>query len=597
MRQRWRWLVLLLVWLVPPGAIAGEHAIAMHGKAKYASDFKHFDYVNPRAPKGGLLRLARTGSFDSLQPFIVLGVPAANLELTYLSLMARSADEPFSLYPQIATSVETPADRAFVRFTLRPEARFHDGSPILADDVNFSLNMLKERGRPNHRFYYGQVERVERHDAHSLTLHFVKGANRELALILGLMPIVSASDFAERAFDRPALKALNGSGPYQVEQVDAGRSIVYRRLPDHWTERLPAFVGRNNFDRIRYDYFRDDGVALEALLADAYDLREEADPRLWASAYGQQAVQDGRVLKLELPHGRPAGVNAIAFNTRRPALRDRRVREALILALDFPWLNRTLFHDAYRRVDSFFANSELAASGPATAAEVALLTAAGASDPALLAPPRLPGSGLDERQRLRLARERLAEAGWTVQEGQLRAAGGGPPMRLEVLLNRREDERWLLTYAETLRRLGIELAPRTVDSAQFQARLSGFDYDATVILWQQSLSPGSEQTVYWGSAAADQPGSRNYAGIREPAADRLIERLVGANARDDLLAAARALDRVLLAGHYVLPLFYLPADRLVAWDRFGRPAEPPLYGYRLDTWWEDAGKLSRLPRS
>jgi len=306
-------------------------------------------------------------------------------------------------------------------------------------------------------------------------------------------------------------------------------------------------------------------------------------------------VQDGRIRKLELPHGRPSGMLAIALNTRRPALQDRRVREALLLGFDFAWLNRTLFHDAYRRIDSYFANSELAAAGPADPAERTLLAAAGVSQPALAEPPRLPGSGLDERGRLRLARERLAEAGWAVREGQLRDAQG-QPLRLEVLLNRREDERWLLAYAESLRRLGIELAPRTVDSAQFQARLANFDYDATIFQWQQSLSPGSEQAVYWGSAAAAQPGSRNYAGIRELAADRLIERLVGAVERAELVSAARALDRVLLAGHHVLPLFYLPADRVAVWDRFGRPDSLPLYGYRLDTWWEAAGPLSRLPR-
>jgi ABC-type oligopeptide transport system substrate-binding subunit len=595
MKATCAFLAFLLTGPAPLAAAAGQHAIAMHGQPKYGPDFTHFDYVRPDAPKGGLLRLARTGSFDSLQPFIVLGVPAANLELTYLSLMARSADEPFSLYPQIASGIETPPGREWVRFTLRPEARFHDGSPILADDVIFSLHTLRDRGRPNHRYYYGQVERVERHSAHSLTLHFIKGANRELALILGLMPIVAASDFADRPFDRPGLKPLNGSGPYQVEQVEAGRSILYRRLPGHWSERLPVFVGRNNFERIRYDYFRDDGVALEALLADAYDLREETDPKQWASAYGHQAVHEGRILKLELPHGRPAGMNAIAFNTRRPALRDRRVREALLLAFDFPWLNRTLFHDAYRRIESYFANSELAASGVAGEVERAMLADAGAADAALRQPPDPLGSGLDERGRLRLARERLAQAGWAVREGQLRDAAG-QPLRLEVLLNRREDERWLLPYAEGLRRLGIELAPRTVDSAQFQARLTNFDYDAVIFQWQQSLSPGSEQAVYWGSAAAEQPGSRNYPGIREPAIDSLIERLVGAVERAELVAAARALDRVLLAGHYLLPLFYLPQDRVAAWDRFGRPDKPPLYGYRLDTWWEASERLSRLPR-
>ena len=578
-----------------------EHGIAMHGAPKYAADFAHLDYVNPHAPKGGALRLALAGSFDSLNPFLIKGSAAAGRHYVFESLLKRTWDEAFSLYGLIAESLEVPEDRAWVTFHLRAEARFHDGSPITTDDVVFSLETLRDLGRPNHRLYYGQVARIEQADRRTVTFFFdPESGNRELPLLMGLMPILSKAYYAEHSFDQTTLEPPLGSGPYRVESVDPGRAIVYRRAPDYWGRDLAINRGQNNFDTVGYDYFRDAAVLMEAFKAGEYDVRREGSAVRWATAYDFPAVAEGRVKREMLPHQRPAGMHAFVFNTRREVFADPRVREALGYAFDFEWVNKTLLHGAYARTVSIFAGSELAPRQSPDGAELGLLAANRAAVPDAVfgeafRPPATDGSG-NARANLRRARDLLAAAGWTIEDGTLRRAADGLPMSFEILLVRPDNEKIALAFADNLERLGIEARVRTVDSAQYQERRSNFDFDMIVHRWRVSLSPGNEQAFYWGSAAAEEVGSRNYAGIRDPVVDGLIEAVTAAHDRDRLVGAIRAMDRVLSWGHYVVPLYYLAEDRVAYWDAFGRPEVTPTYGYVIETWWADRAKAAALGR-
>lgn len=581
--MRRRLLALAFALLAAPAHADGP-GLAMHGAPKYAAGFTHFDYVDPQAPKGGTLRIAQVGTFDSLNPFLVRGVPAAGVRLTFTSLLQRSQDEPFSLYPFVAERVETPDDRSWVEFTLRPGAKWHDGSDVTVEDVVFSLQILRDRGRPNHRFYYSKVREIERRGPRRLRLHFGDAGDRELPLIMGLMPLVQRREFETREWDRTTLDPLQGTGPYRVESLDPGRAITYRRIPGHWSEDVPAGRGQNNFDVIRYDYYRDSETAFLAFQSGLADLREETDPQRWALGYDFPAAQRGEVVRREIPHGRPSGMNAMVFNARRPLFADRQVRLALMHAFDFAWMNRTFFHGAYRRIESYFENSELAAKGPPSPGELALLEPFRDELPPEVFTRAYAPPGDGSRRSLLEAQRLLAAAGWRVRDGRL-ASEDGAPFRLEIMLGRREHERPALAYARALERLGIEASVRLVDSAQYQERLADWDYDMIFFHWEESLSPGNEQAFYWGSAAADAPGSRNYAGIRSRAVDALIERIVSARERDELTTAVRALDRALLWGHYVIPLWHLPVDRVAYWDRFGFPPQAPLYGFRLETWW------------
>jgi microcin C transport system substrate-binding protein len=579
------------------GGVAAAGAIAMHGTAKYGPDDSNFSYANADAPKGGRQVLGRVGSFNSLQHFIVRGARADGRQLSHQSLLARSYDEPFSLYGLIAEDVACSPDRAAVSFRMRPSARFHDGTQITVEDVIFSLETLRAKGRPNHRFYYGQVAAIERPGPRTVTFRFKDNRNRELPLIMGLMPILSRASFQGREFNRVSLTPVMGSGPYVVDKIDPGRSIQYRRIKDHWAENLLSQRGQYNFDIVRYDYYRDDSAMLEAFKAGKVDLRAEGDPTLWAQAYDFPARRDGAVRLLEFGHGRPAGMYAVALNTRRPIFHDPKVRAAMAHALDFNWLNKNLYHGAYRRTRSYFENSELAATGLPSAAELALLTPYRDSLPGAVfrksyAPPSADGSGR-LRGNLRAARELLAQAGWHINDLQLVHDNGGEPFRFEIMLVRRGNEKLALHLTRNLAKLGIEVSVRTVDTAQYQQRKNTYDFDAMINLWDPSLSPGNEQAFYWGTEAAKREGSRNYPGIQVPAIDDLVRKISDAPDRASLVTAVRAMDRVLQWGHYVIPLFHLNADRVALWDRFGRPATTPLYGYRLETWWEDPAKAAR----
>jgi microcin C transport system substrate-binding protein len=577
----------------PAGAGGPRHGLSMYGDLKYGPGFAHFEYVDPRAPKGGAVTLSALGTYDSLNPFILKGVPAAGLGQTFDTLLVGSADEALAEYGLVAESVETPADRSWVAFTLRPQARFHDGSPITVEDVIWTFQTLRAQGHPFYRSYYAAVAGVEPAGPRRVRFTFRGGTNRELPLIVGQMPVLPRAWWAGRDFRKTTLAPLLGSGPYRVEALDPGRSITYRRVPDYWAATLPVNVGRFNFDVIRYDYYRDGTVALEAFKGGAYDFRSENVSKHWATAYDVPAVRDGRIRLEEIPHQIPTGMQGFVYNTRREVFRDRRVRQALAHAFDFEWTNTHLFHGAYTRSASYFSNSELAARGRPDEAQRAVLAPYRDRVPPEVfgeayRPPSTGPGGV--RPNLVTALRLLAEAGWVVRDLRLVHAATSRPMAFEILIDETTWERIALPFVQTLQRLGVQARIRTVDSAQYEYRLKHFDFDLTVALFPQSLSPGNEQADYWGSEAAATPGSRNLAGISDPVVDELIAGLIAAPDRAALLARTRALDRVLLWGHYVIPHWHIPAFRVAYWDRFGRPATSPRYELGLDTWWIDPAR-------
>ena len=589
-------VVTLVLWSIelPIGKAespAKQHAMAMHGIPKYPPNFKNFDYVRPDVPKGGVLRLAVIGSFDSLNPYIIRGVPAQGHNLVFESLLARSFDEPFSLYGNIAESIEVSPDRSWIIFNLDSRAKFHDGNPITVDDVLFSWRILKTRGKPNMRSYYSKVVSTEKLADRRVKFVFKGEHNWELPLILGLMPVLSERFYSNLAFDESTLNPPVGSGPYRVAEVDPGRSITYRRDPDYWGANLPVNMGRYNFDVVRYDYYRDADVALEAFKAGEYDLRFEPDAGRWVTGYDHPAVKEGRIRREAIAHQRPVGMMAVVFNTRRPMFRDSRVRLALNYAFDFEWLNRVLYHGVYSRTRSYFEHSELAASQSISPQEVALLEEYRSELPkevfnTVYQPPKAEGSG-KLRRNLRYALGLFKAAGWKIKAGNLVETDSDRLMEFEILLVKPWHERLLLPFVRNLKRLGVKVRLRTVDSPQYENRTASFDFDAIVYHWGQSLSPGNEQEIYWGSRAADTEGSRNYAGIKDPVVDELVARIAGSRDRERLVIAARALDRVLLWGHYVIPLFHSKTDKVAYWSHLHRPQVTPLYGTTIDLWWEE----------
>ncbi|MFQ5520343.1 MAG: extracellular solute-binding protein [Candidatus Methylomirabilia bacterium] len=596
-------VALMLAFSIHPAAraqpeITVGHGLSMYGDLKYGPRFKHFEYVNPNAPKGGKIKLAAIGTFDTLNPFILRGVAAAGLDGVFETLTASSADEAFAQYGLIAETIETPADRSWVAYTLRPEARFHDGTPITVDDLIWTFETLKTKGHPFFRTYYAQVIRAEKVGARKVKFIFGKGDNRELPLIVGQMRVLSKAYWSTREFEKTTLEPPLGSGPYRVESVDPGRSITYRRVKDYWGARLPVNVGRDNFDTIRFDYYRDTTVALEAFKAGHYDFRPENVAKNWATAYTGPAVRQGLIKKEKIKNQVPTGMQAYVFNERRPIFKDRRVRQALAYAFDFEWTNKHLFYGAYTRTKSYFSNSELASRGLPELGELKVLEPLRGKVPDEVfareyQPPSTDGSG-NIRGNLREALRLLAAAGWTVKGGRL--ANAGVPMQFEILSNDPSFERIALPFAKNLERLGITARVRTVDTAQYQNRIDNFDFDITVWVWGQSLSPGNEQRDFWHSETADLPGSRNLAGIKDPVVDRLIELVISAADRESLVARTRALDRVLLWGHHVIPHWHIQAYRVAYWDKFSRPAISPKYALGFDTWWVDPKKEAELVR-
>jgi microcin C transport system substrate-binding protein len=592
-------LALLLAAPVAAQNYAGA-GIAMHGDLKYPTGFKHFDYVDPQAVKGGNLYEEADGTFDSFNPFIIKGNPAAGMQYLYDTLMTESADEPFSEYGLLAEKIETPPDRSWVAFTLRPEARWHDGKPITVDDVIWSFDTLRDKGAPYYRAYYAHVDKVEQSGKRTVKFTFKPGSNRELPLILGQLIVLPKHYWEKRDFEQTTLEPPLGSGPYKIDSFEAGRYIVYKRVPDYWGADLPVNVGRNNFGSIRFDYYRDSTVALEAFKAGQYDLRVEMSAKDWATSYNFPALRRGEVIKQEFPNQRPSGMQGYAFNTRRPLFSDPRVRQAFSYAFDFEWSNKTLFYGQYTRTRSYFDNSELAATGLPDAAELKLLEPLRDEIPPEVftteyQPPKTDGSG-DIRANLRKAVELLRAAGWDVDKNthKLTNKATGRVMSLEILLVEPLFERVTLPYAKNLERLGIEAKVRTVDTAQYRERLDNFDFDIIVGSWPESLSPGNEQRSFWGSESAERKGSDNLIGIRDPAVDTLIGDVVSAPDRASLVAAVHALDRVLQWNHYVVPHWHIPYDRVAYWNKFGRPKVVPMQGVQLDAWWIDPQKAKAL---
>ena len=574
-----------------PTAAPAVHAIAMHGEPALPEGFSAFRYVNPEAPKGGRLVRGVLGTFDSLNPFIVKGLAPPELRgYVFESLLVRGYDEPFTLYGLLARSVETDPGRTYVTFDLDPKAAFADGTPVTAADVIFSWQLLRDHGRPNFRTYYVKVARATALTERSVRFDLAGDEDRELPLILGLMPILPRHAVDPEHFEDTSFAPPLASGPYVVAQVDPGRSVTLQRNPRYWGRGLAANRGFWNFDVVRFDFYRDANSHLEAFKKGLYDVRDERDPGRWETAYDFPAVRDGRVIREEFESGLPKPMTALVFNTRRPVFADIRVREAIALLLDFEWLNKNFFYGRYRRTASFFEGSQLAARGrPADAVERALLAPfPDAVRPDVLdgtyAPPSTDGSGRD-REMLGRALGLMREAGYELSGSVLRSRAGGPPFAFEIMVTSRDQERLALAFAQSLKRAGIEARIRMVDAVQYDQRRIGFDFDMIQNRWDESLSPGNEQAFYWGSAAADEPGSRNYMGMRSAAADAMIAAMLKAGGRGEFVAAVQALDRVLMSGTYVVPLFHLPTDWVARWAQIRHPQATSLSGYLPETWW------------
>ncbi len=575
----------------PSHAETTAHAIAMHGQPAWGPNFDHPTYADPAAPKGGTLVQGVLGTFDCLNPFIVKGLPAANIRSYVVeSLLARGYDEPFTLYGLIADGVETNAARTEVTFTINKAARFADGKPVTPDDVIFSWALLRDKGRPNFRIYYAKAVKAEIVGERGVHFDLAGSDDRELPLIIALMPVLAKHATNPDTFEDTSFTAPLGSGPYTVTAVKPGDSVTFTRDKNYWGRDLPITRGLWNFDTIRYDYYRDGNTHFEAFKKGLYDVRAETDPGRWQTAYNFPALRDGHVVKEEFPYGLPKGMQGLVFNTRRPMFADVRVREALLHLFDFEWIDHTYFFDLYKRTASYFDGCDLSAHGvPASPRERELL----APYPGVVradimegkwTPPKTDGTGRDHAG-LRRAFALFKEAGYALQGTQLVHLASGRPLTFEILTTTRDQERLSLAYAQSLKRAGVIVQVRNVDPTQFEHRLLSFDFDMTEYHWEQSLSPGNEQLFYWGSDAADQQGSRNYMGVKSKAIDATIAALLAATVRDDFVAAVRALDRVLLSGFYVIPLYYPPVQWIARWTRIKHPARTSLFGYLPETWW------------
>ncbi|MBR1188971.1 extracellular solute-binding protein [Bradyrhizobium sp. AUGA SZCCT0160] len=588
--------VVLALGLLPLAlagkARAGEsHAISMHGAPALPADFVHMPYANPDAPKGGRLVWGLLGTFDSLNPFIVRGLALQQIRgFVVESLMSRGNDEAFTLYGLLARSVETDDIRSYVTFHLDPRARFSDGKPVVADDVLFSWALLRDRGRPNHRQYYAKVAKAEAPDPLTVRFDFGGAPDRELPLILGLMPVLPRHAVDPETFEETTMTGPVGSGPYRVTAVRPGASVTLTRNPDYWGRDLPANRGLWNFDEIRFDYYRESNGQFEAFKRGLYDFRNEAEPLRWHDGYDFPAARSGELIRDTIKPGMPQPSEYLVFNTRRPLFSDVRVRRALTLLFDFEWINRNYFFGLYTRAGGFFAGSELSAYGRAAdQRERELLKPYLAHIPPdiLDGSFRLPvtdGSGRD-RAALRAALALLSEAGYVLDGTVLRQRATKTPLTFEILVTTRDQERIALAYARDLKRAGIEASVRAVDPVQFDQRRLGYEFDMLQNRWDQSLSPGNEQSFYWGSQAADISGTRNYMGAKDPAIDALIAALLEARERPEFVSAVRALDRTLMSGFYAIPLFNVAEQWIARWNRVERPSTIALTGYLPETWW------------
>ena len=575
-----------------------SHAIAMHGEPKYDQNFISVEYVSNNAEKGGSIVRSAIGTYDTFNPFTLKGTSAAGIGLLYESLTVGSSDEAFTEYGLLAKSIEWPDDRSWVTFTLRDEAKWHDGKKITSDDVVWTFNTLMEKGHPFYKYYYGDVSEVIKITENKVKFEFSTNTNKELVLIVGQLPVLPKHYWENKNFEETTLDVPIGSGPYKVKSFDAGRSITYELDMDYWgfeNNIVPIKVGKDNMGSIRYDYYKDRGVEREAFKSGEIDFFSENTSKEWATGYDIDAVTEGLIKKELIPHENPQGMQAFAFNTRKDIFADKRVRKALSFAFDFEWTNKNLFYGAYKRTDSFFENSELASSGLPSQAELAYLNPYIDQLPKEIfneeySNPKTDGSGFI-RNELQEATKLLQEAGWKLRDGKLENSNG-EPFEFEILLVSPAFERIVLPFIDNLEKLGINASLRTIDSSQYQKRIESFDFDMVVFTFSQSLSPGNEQRNFWSSGAADTNGSRNIIGIKNNVIDLLIENLINAKDREDLITISRALDRVLLWNYYVIPQWHISAYRVLYWDMFDQPKQKPKYSLGFDTWWVNQNKFN-----
>ena len=575
-----------------------SHAIAMHGEPKYDQNFISVEYVSNNAEKGGNIVRSAIGTYDTFNPFTLKGTSAAGIGLLYESLTVGSSDEAFTEYGLLAKSIEWPDDRSWVTFTLRDEAKWHDGKKITSDDVVWTFNTLMEKGHPFYKYYYGDVSEVIKITENKVKFVFATNTNKELVLIVGQLPVLPKHYWENKNFEETTLDVPIGSGPYKVKSFDAGRSITYELDMDYWgfeNNIVPIKVGKDNMGSIRYDYYKDRGVEREAFKSGEIDFFSENTSKEWATGYDIDAVTEGLIKKELIPHENPQGMQAFAFNTRKDIFADKRVRKALSFAFDFEWTNKNLFYGAYKRTDSFFENSELASSGLPSQAELAYLNPYIDQLPKEIfneeySNPKTDGSGFI-RNELQEATKLLQEAEWKLRDGKLENSNG-EPFEFEILLVSPAFERIVLPFIDNLEKLGINASLRTIDSSQYQKRIESFDFDMVVFTFSQSLSPGNEQRNFWSSGAADTNGSRNIIGIKNNVIDLLIENLINAKDREDLITISRALDRVLLWNYYVIPQWHISAYRVLYWDMFDQPKQKPKYSLGFDTWWVNQNKFN-----
>ncbi|MBP37353.1 MAG: hypothetical protein CMI83_02295 [Candidatus Pelagibacter sp.] len=593
---------LLIISITFPSFLKAEintaHAIAMHGEPKYPDSFQYVDYANPDAPKGGKIILSSTGSYDSFNPFILKGTAAAGIGNLYETLTTGSSDEAFTEYGLIAKTIEWPDDRSWVAFTIREEAVWHDGKKISPEDVIWTFNTLMEKGHPFYKYYYGDVVEVIQENDNKVRFNFKGNTNLELPLIVGQLPVLPKHYWTNKNFEETSMDIPIGSGPYKIKNFDAGRTITYELDSDYWGKDIPIKKGTENFGVIQYEYYKDRSIEREAFKSGDIDLFSENTSKDWATSYDTPAVQKGLIKKELIEHQNPQGMQGFSFNTRKEIFEDKRVREALSYAFDFEWTNKNLFYNAYKRTNSFFENSELASSGVPSGGELDLLNDYRELLPQKLFqeeynPPKTDGSGF-MRKELQEATKLLQDAGWELQEGKLINKKSGSKFEFELLLVSPAFERIVLPFKDNLAKLGIDVSVRTIDSAQYQNRLDGFDFDMIVSTFSQSLSPGNEQRNFWGSDAAKTNGSRNIIGISNEVIDSLIEKVISAKDREDLIVTTRALDRVLLWNHYVIPQWHISAYRTLYWDIFDKPSVRPKYSLGTHTWWVDADKASTI---
>jgi len=575
-----------------------SHGISMHGLPKYNSNFNHLEYVNPNALKGGKVIFSSTGSYDSFNPFILKGTAAAGIENLYETLTTNSSDEAFTEYGLIAETIEWPNDRSWVAFKIRDEAIWHDGIKITPEDVIWTFNLLMEKGHPFYKYYYGDILEVIKIDKTKVRFNFKGNTNLELPLIVGQLPVLPKHYWEGKNFEETSMDIPIGSGPYKIKNFDPGRSITYELNNNYWAKNIPIKKGTENFKIIRYEYYKDRSIEREAFKSGNIDLFNENSSKEWATSYEVPALKNNLLKKELIDHENPQGMQGFAFNIRKEIFRDRKVRKALSYAFDFEWTNKNLFYGAYKRTNSYFENSELASSGLPSQQELNYLTPYMDVLPKEIFtreynPPKTDGSGF-MRLELQQAAKLLEESGWELIDGKLINKQTGIKFEFEILLVSPAFERIVLPFKDNLEKLGINTKVRTIDSAQYQNRLDNFDFDMIVSTFSQSLSPGNEQKNFWGSDAATTNGSRNFIGIKDWVVDSLIDKVISSKSRNDLISATRALDRVLLWGHYIIPQWHISAYRTLYWDIFDKPKIRPKYSLGTNTWWIDPEKATTI---